>query len=151
MGLAFGFVRPWGMTAFRVRPVRFFTSSKEDQATSARASADGVVTRGPNVQRVEQAFAALAPNRTEAIAIRALIERPGATDAELSSICGWTPSVWRMQMLVACYRRHRELWPEGLPADVPPGFALTALVTYEPTRQRFWLREDVMPALVSRV
>ncbi|MCR9074336.1 MAG: hypothetical protein NXI18_22030 [Alphaproteobacteria bacterium] len=113
--------------------------------------ADGVITHGRNAFRVNLAFSEHPPNRLEAKAIRALIDNPGSTSIELSKICGWVPSGWRTHMLVACHRRQGELWPEGLPSNVPAGFALTALVSYEPTSLRFWLRADVTAVVEHRV
>lgn len=118
---------------------------------SVRDLADGVVTHGSNATRVDLAFSERPPNWLESKAIRALIDNPGTTGSELSKACGWAASGWQTHMLVTCHRRRNELWPDGLPSDVPAGFALTAIVNYELSTLQFWMRDDVLPVLAARV
>jgi hypothetical protein len=151
MDLSFGRVRHW--VQFTAGALNFTRSSVSAPASggSGQDFADGVVAYGSNASRVELAFSEHPPNWLEAKAIRALIDNSGSTGAQLSETCGWRPSGWWTHMLVTCHRRKNELWPDGLPYDVPVGFALTAIVNYEPSTLQFWMRDDVIPVLAPRV
>lgn len=151
MDLSFGRMRHWAQIT--TGALMFTRSSIAPEAVvgSVKDLADGVITHGSNASRVDLAFSERPPNWLEAKAIRALIDNPGSTGAELSETCGWRPSGWWTHMLVTCHRRKNELWPDGLPSNVPAGFALTAIVNYEPSTLQFWMRDDVLPVLAARV
>ena len=151
MDLSFGRMRHWAQITTGALMFTRFDAPAPAHAGSVRDLADGFIAIGSNANRVDLAFSEHPPSRLESKAMRALIDNPGSTGAALSETCGWSASGWQTHMLVACHRRRTELWPDGLPSDVPAGFALTALVDYEPSTLQFWMRDDVVPVLASRV
>ena len=62
-------------------------------------------------QRVLEAFRALPPSETDLTVMRALLDHPGSTSAELSQACGWGAQTWHMHFGTMCANRSAYLWP----------------------------------------
>ncbi|MCA1338291.1 hypothetical protein [Pseudooceanicola marinus] len=70
----------------------------------------------PIGDRVLRAFEVVPLSDTEAKVIRALMDNPGSTSAELSKACGWRGQTWHAHFGKMCGAREVYLWPAEMSA-----------------------------------
>ena len=125
----------------------FFTKRHDARTENAAPQDDldpveGVIMRDPLPERVRRAFEIQPPSETEARALAALMDHPGATVRELSAHCGWYGSMWHTHLAALSWKRRDTLSP-GAEGALLYG----TLAEYDPGHARFTMKQEVAEAL----
>ena len=94
-------------------------------------------------ERVQDSFIASPATKTEAKAIVSIVDNPGKSAAELTSICGWKTQSWQFYFSAMCKKREAVLWPDTPTDPLSPGRLMRLLVDENETDNTLSLKADV--------
>ncbi len=94
-------------------------------------------------ERVQDSFIANSATKSEQKAIVAIVDNPGKTVKELTSISGWASQSWQHYFSVLCKRREAVLWPDTPSDPQSPAKLVSMLVDENTDDNTLTLKPDV--------
>jgi 1,6-anhydro-N-acetylmuramate kinase len=104
----------------------------------------------PLSERIELAFRKRRATRAESTVIRALLDHPGSTSAELTRACGYKgKSAWHLRFGDLCKRREADLWPAPASEARDETFYSGILSDYDPEQSTFTMKPEAAVAFAT--